>query len=237
MQTQDICGSLRDDRQKALRDSDKVSEQIRRCDTTSKDTLLAYGDYMPRLRTAIVALHRRKAFSQMPVGPVGHYVKIVGDDKWKAPVEGVISSVLQSFIVDNGNDRKVLSDLIRKEFPAHSRHSIITRKFNDTVYYVSGGCVEPVPNSFRVMDLIQCDVAIVMNCLIDSCRIERVLIVEEEPLAIMLTSDVENVPRNLLRVVLLNPATELYPAPNFRTYSSQKRYAKYLQVDQAQRKA
>lgn len=190
---------------------------------------------MPRLRASIDALYKKGAFSQLPRGPIGHYVNIT-DERWKVPIEGIVKNVLQNFLVADSKDRRVLQELIRKEYPQHLRHAVISCKFQHKVYDVSRGQVQPVANSCLAMDLILCDDPVVMNCLIDQCKVERILLVEDEMLAVKLTAEEENVPQNLLRVILKNPLSEFYPAPNYRSYSNPQRYAKYLQVNMQQRK-
>lgn len=190
---------------------------------------------MPRLRASIEALYKKGAFSEMPRGPIGHYIKIT-DERWKIPIEGITNGVIQNFLVADSKDRRLLQELIRKEYPQHLRHAVISCKFQHTVYNVSRGRVQPVANSRLAMDLIHCDDPVVMNCLIDQCKVERILLVEDESQAVKLTAEEENVPRNLLRVVLREPLSDFYPAPNYRSYSNPQRYAKFLQVNMEQRK-
>lgn len=190
---------------------------------------------MPRLRASIDALYKKGAFSQLPRGPIGHYIKVT-DANWKMPIEGITKGVLQNFLVTDSKDRRVLQELIRKEYPNHQRHAVISCKFQHTVYDVSRGCVQPVAGSRLAMDLIHCEDPVVMNCLIDQCKVERILLVEDERLAVKLTSEEENVPQNLLRVILKNPLSDFYPAPNYRSYSNSQRYVNFLQVNMEQRK-
>lgn len=87
------------------------------------------------------------------------------------------------------------------------------------------------------MDLIKCNDPVVMNCLIDNSKIETILLVEDQDLAVHLTAEEENVPKNLLKIILTHPCTEYFPAPMYRTYSSEQTRVRYLQVNMEQRKA
>lgn len=190
---------------------------------------------MPQLISAIQALYKRGALTAMPRGPLGQYVELL-DDKWKVAIETIMGSLVHSFIVNDTKDRVILEKLINSEFPRHSRHAIITSRFTDRVYDVSSGAVRPVQHTQRAMDVIRVSDPVVMNCLIDNCQVEMILLTENEQMAIRITEDEENVPSNLLRILLMSPFTEFYPAPNYRSYSLDERQARYLQVDMSQRK-
>lgn len=45
-----------------------------------------------------------------------------------------------------------------------------------------------------------------------------------------LTELTENVPRNLKRVIVMDPLCEVYPQPNFRIYSWQPKRCNFIQV-------
>lgn len=45
-----------------------------------------------------------------------------------------------------------------------------------------------------------------------------------------LTEHTENVPRNLKRVIVMDPLCEVYPQPNFRIYSWQPKRCNFIQV-------
>lgn len=193
---------------------------------------------MPELVDAIERMHRKGDFNEKPRGPLGKYIEVI-DQKFRGPVEAVIGQKLMSFCVDSGKDRDVLNRLFAKlsaKYPEVKRCSIISMKFLDRVYDVSGGKVKSVPNGHCVLDVIRCGDPVVMNALIDHCKIEQVLVAEDDQTAFNLTSNVENVPHNLAKVIVLDPPTEMYPAPNFRTYAIKSLVARVLQVDMKQRK-
>lgn len=193
---------------------------------------------MPELVSAIQSMHKKREFRQLPLGPLGKYIEVV-DQKFRGPVEAILQSKMLSFCVDNGKDREVLSRLLSKtasRYPEARRCTIITTKFVDRVYDVSGGKVESVAGAHCTLDVIRCTNPVVANILIDHCKIERILIAEDQNVAFNVTSNVENVPQNLMKVMVVNPPTEMFPAPNLRTYALKKMQPRYLQVNMEQRK-
>ena len=73
---------------------------------------------------------------------------------------------------------------------------------------------------------------VVANVFIDQLRIETILLVEDQELA--LTRDEDSVLQNLTKVILLQPFSEFYPAPSYRTYSLNEQLGRYIQVDTAE---
>lgn len=171
----------------------------------------------------------------MPRGPLGRYIELE-DDKWKVAIESIVGRLLHAFTVNDPKDRAVLTQLIKKDFPGHASYTIITSRFQNRVYDVRKGAVRPATNTRLVMDVMRVSDPVVMNCLIDHCKIETILLTEDEQVAMRLTSDEENVPHSLLRIMLMKPFTSFYPAPNYRSYSLDYRPARYLQVNMSERK-
>lgn len=185
---------------------------------------------MPAFVAKIKQMHQQRRFSELPRGPLGQYIK-VKDKKWTAMVETIIGAgMLTAFYVNSDADRTTLNQLIQKEFPEMRGRTIITSRFYKEVYDVSGGRAEDVQGAHLLMNLINVSDPVVMNCLIDQIKIETILAVDDQNLAIHLTSHAENVPRHLHKVVVMEPFSEFYPVPNYRSYGLQRRPARYLQV-------
>lgn len=216
---------------------DKIKAAIRQCDS-NKNSLTLFGQFMPELIKVIEQMHRRGEFNQLPRGPLGKYIEVT-EEKFKAPVEHIFGQKLTSFCVNDAKDRETLSRLFTKmssRQPEIKRVSIITSKFTDRLHDVRRGKVQSVPNGYCVLDVIKCSDPTVTNVLIDHCKIERILLAEDQQNGFNLTSSVENVPHNLLKVIVLNPPTEMFPAPSLRTYAVKKQMPRYLQVNMKQRK-
>lgn len=214
--------------------TDQISNQIRQCTTNDKNSLLVYGQYMPALVQAIKSHHANGGFSELPRGPFGQYIEVI-EDKWKTAVEHILGGKLLTFCVNNVKDRIALNKLIKTSFPAATKLPIITTKFHHQAYNVQNGCVRELPNTYLAMNLIKCSDPVVMNCLIDHVKIETILLCHDQDLAERLTTDEENVPHNLQKVILLKPFTEYYPAPSYRTYSCEVRAVRYIQVNMDER--
>lgn len=183
-------------------------------------------------------MHRKGEFNQLPRGPLGKYIEVT-EEKFKGPVETIFGPKLMAFCVNDAKDRETLSRLFTKMSSRHrdvKRCSIITSKFIDRVYDVRRGKVESVQNGCCVLDIIKCSDINVTNILIDHCKIERILIAEDQQSGFQLTSNVENVPHNLLKVIVLDPPSEMFPAPSLRTYAMMIQTPRYLQVNMKQRK-
>lgn len=70
-----------------------------------------------------------------------------------------------------------------------------------------------------------------MNYLIDTLRIETVLLTDSKETAESLTSSVENVPPNLTRILVPSLGLEYCPSPHYAMYSIQISPAKFIQVN------
>ncbi len=193
---------------------------------------------MPELLKMIEQSHRKGDFRQLPRGPLGKYIEVT-EEKYKGPVEQLLGPKLLSFCVNDSKDREVLNRIFNKlspKYPEVKRISVICMKFMDNVYDVSRGKVQSVPNGVCAMDIIKCSDPIVTNVLIDHCKIEQILFADDEKNGFNLTANLENVPYNLQKVIVLNPRTEMFPAPSMRTYALKIQAPRYLQVNMKQRK-
>lgn len=210
----------------------QCSAQIKQLDTTGKNSLSVYGRGMAELVEKLDRLHKQGKFSEVPRGPLGSYIE-VPDKKFRNAVENILGAIVHAFFVNSDKDRILLSQVLKTDLP-HLVNStqIITGKFTNVLYDVRNGAVQIQRDQGRVlMDLITVKDPVVMNCLIDQRRIESVVLVEDTEIAIELTSNEHDVPRNMQRVVLLSPFSEYYPSPNYRSYTLNEKPARYIQVD------
>lgn len=186
---------------------------------------------MSDLVKRIEGLHKQGKFSQLPRGPLGRYIQ-VNDRRYKEAVENILSpGLLMSFCVNNDKDRITLTNVL-KQFNEFRSLQVITSRFFDRVHDVSRQGVRINANVGRtLMDLIKVTDPVVMNTLIDNKHIETVVFVDDSDSAMAITEHVQNVPRNLGRVILLNPFTEFIPAPSFRSYALQRKPSRFIQTD------
>lgn len=210
-------------------EAQKCNIKIRQMQNSSKDALSIYGQSMTQMIKRIEQLHKQKKFAELPRGPLGRYIE-VPDRKYRSAVENLLDASLTSFFVSCDKDRILITQVL-KDYPDLSRTSIIMGAFQNKVYDVRNGMVNINPEDGRLlMDVIKVSDPVVMNCLIDQRQIEQIVLVEDTETAIGMTQDVENVPENLLRAVLLKPLSEYYPAPNYRSYSINERPVRFIQT-------
>ncbi|XP_073832880.1 structural maintenance of chromosomes 6 [Musca autumnalis] len=206
--------------------------QISTVKASAKNKILIYGNHMPELLNDIRNAHSKGLFSKMPRGPIGSYVD-VPNSQFRDVIENAIGkALLGAFLVNNAKDRQVIEEIFTKY--NCRRPIIITTTFSDRVYDVSGGCVNPPKGTRLLLQEIKCSDAVVMNCLIDRLRIESTLMTNSKEIAEHITSNSENVPNNLFKVIVLkegNMCLEYYPQPKYRMYSSKIRPANFIQVN------
>lgn len=209
----------------------RLDQQIAQYKRAGKDRMLVYGVSMTNLLNDIEQLNRRKKFSALPRGPIGRYVEVT-DRKYLSAVENHLGATLRAFIVNSDEDRILLNET-KSKYKDLRNIPIISCKFQNQVYDIRSGKARiDDENGVKVMsDVIQVSDPVVMNCLIDQKSIECIVLVDDTQKAINLTQDEENVPENLNFVILLNPYSQFYPAPNYRTYSMQENPPKFIQTN------
>lgn len=196
------------------------------------DSLAVYGAHMPQFVKAID--RNRTCFSQVPLGPIGRYLE-VADSKYKPVIEQLVSGQLGSFIVNTPKDNMEFQRLFAKEFPGRRCPNVIQRTFRNQPYDTALHGVQVPRHATSPLQQMRCNNTVVLNTIIDMVRIEQVLICENMAQGRKLTENLENVPRNLKKVMVMEPFCEVYPQPNFRIYSLRKQ-CKYIQVSAAEKK-
>lgn len=210
-----------------------VETRLRLMNASPKENLKSFGDNMVKLVDTLEQHFKNGKFKKMPVGPIGNYVE-VKDAAYRQYVEDTLGGILMAFCVDNPNDLAVLRSIMNK-FTFQTAVPVICAQFMDRQYNVSGKCVQSDSQAVRLMDLIVADNPVVMNCLIDQCGIETILFTKSFEHATHITSKKENVPQNLSKVILLEPYSEYFPAPAYRSYAKMSRPSRYLRVNAANR--
>ncbi|XP_052863155.1 structural maintenance of chromosomes protein 6 [Anopheles cruzii] len=210
-------------------EASRVEQQLERFAAAPRSKLAIYGTQMPALDARIRQLYREGKFSELPRGPLGQYIE-VRDKKWSATVEMALGACLSAFFVSSQDDWCTLDALLRREFPELNNRTIFTGRFVKELYDVSEECVQELDGTYRLMNLIRVHDPVVMNRLIDSVAIDTILVTEQQTVAIQLTSEIENVPENLVKVIVTEPCSEFYPQPKYRSYAVHTKPVRYLQV-------
>ncbi|KAL7729236.1 hypothetical protein ACLKA6_009693 [Drosophila palustris] len=189
-----------------------------------------YGENAMKVAIALKAQYSGSNAHHMPRGPIGMYIT-VPNSKYRDLIENQLAHCLRSYIVSTDKDRISLRALLQKSYSS-GMPTIVTSAFTSRVYDVSKYRVQArAPNTMVLMDLIRCDDPVVMNYLIDTMRIETVLVTDSKETAELLTSNTENVPHNLSRVLVPNLKLEYCPSPNYAVYSIHVAAARYIQVN------
>lgn len=210
-----------------------METRIRLMHASPKENLKSFGDDIVRLVDTLEQHHKRGRFQKMPIGPLANFIE-VKHPKYLRYIEETLGSMMLTFCVDNNDDLLTFREIL-KTLTMNMKPQVICSKFHDTVYNVAGKCVASDPQTVRLMDLIVVENPIVMNCLIDFGNIETILFTESFEHATRITSKKENVPHNLYKLILLEPYSEYFPAPAYRSYAKTTRPSRHLRVSAAER--
>ncbi|XP_035890429.1 structural maintenance of chromosomes protein 6 isoform X1 [Anopheles stephensi] len=210
-------------------ETSRIEKQLEQFESAPRSKLAVYGTNMPALDARIRQLHQQGKFSELPRGPLGQYIE-VRNKKWSAIVETALGGCLSAFFVATQEDWRTLDALLKREFPDLQNRTIFTGRFVKELYDVRKACVQEQDGTHLLMNLIKVNDPVVMNRLIDSAAIDTILVSEHQATAIQLTSEIENVPQNLSKVIVAEPCSEFFPQPKYRSYGLQQKPPRYLQV-------
>ncbi|XP_053660661.1 structural maintenance of chromosomes protein 6 [Anopheles marshallii] len=232
----DTVANMKDVREEKLHErlakqneASRMDKQLEQFESAPRSKLAVYGANMPALDARIRQLHQQGKFSELPRGPLGQYIE-VRDKKWSGIVETALGGCLSAFFVSTQDDFRTLDALLKREFPDLQKRTILTGRFVKELYDVRQGCVQEQDGTHLLMNLIKVKDPVVMNRLIDSASIDTILVSEHQSTAIQLTSEIENVPRRLSKVIVAEPCSEFFPQPKYRSYGLQQKPPRYLQV-------
>lgn len=200
---------------------------------TPKENLKSFGENMVKLVDMLEQYHKRGKFQKLPIGPLANHIE-VKDANYRQFVEDALGNILLAFCVDNAQDLTTFREVQKKVNPQFNV-PVICSPFMNKQYDVTGKCVESDQYTNRLIDMIVADNPVVMNCLIDQCNIETILITNSFEYAAHITSKRENVPLNMTKVILTKPYSEYFPAPSYRSYAKKSRPSRFLRVNAADR--
>lgn len=155
---------------------------------SNKDKYIAWGRGMSDIITAI---RRTKQWHKPPIGPIGSYIEVKQEySQWKDLVNAVLQRPLDSFLVYDEHDRKLLSNILRN---FNINKNIITRKF-ETFNYEQG-----IPRFHKTfLDILSIRDENIMYTLIDTNSIEKSVIASTRSEATQIIGD-----QNVLNVFTL----------------------------------
>ncbi|XP_074098713.1 structural maintenance of chromosomes 6 [Cotesia typhae] len=185
-----------------------------------------FGRNMERLKRRVDEEHNRGRFLQKPIGPIGEFIK-VKDPSWIPAVENVLAP-LNAFCTDNGQDAKLLGNIIQEIYGKETWPTIFCSKFHNRVHDVSRKCVRD-QNYSNLFDMMEISNTVVANCIIDQKEPECLLLIPTSEAAKELLSHARNVPRNCKRATT-KKGDMFFPDPMYRTYGGKVGKANFLQV-------
>lgn len=141
--------------------------QLRDIEHTKKNHLSAYGPSMPDILRDI---QKETRWQSPPVGPLGLYVEL-SDKKWGSVIEQLLDSLLNSFMVTNYTDQRLLNKILA----SHRCHSRIYVSNLDRFDFRDG---EPDEKFQTILRLLKFKNEQVMRQLIVTAKIEKTILVE-----------------------------------------------------------
>ncbi|KAI1727327.1 structural maintenance of chromosomes protein 6 like protein smc-6 [Ditylenchus destructor] len=168
----------------------------------------------------------KRLFKTEPIGPIGGHVKL-RDEKWATSVEFCLKGMLNKFICDSMEDRRVLDELCRKR---KIRADVITYKCSRPKIDTSSG--QPPQKFLTIERAIDISVDVVHNVLVDHLAIEGILLIESDDEARNLMRT--NPPPNVHMTQTLS-CSVVYPRrstrSNYRYYANPKFVSRFFDKD------
>ncbi|KAH8382097.1 hypothetical protein KR009_001890 [Drosophila setifemur] len=228
---QEQVDALRNQRSQVQKNKQNMQWEIDNLCRNKSNKLSVYGEQAINVVHALRSQYSGANMHMMPRGPLGQYIS-APNPKFRDLVENQLGSCLRSYIAHSDKEAQSLRTLLQNKFSGGKMPTIVTSAFTDRVYDVSKYKVKAnTPNTTVLIDEISCDDPVVMNYLIDMYRIETVLVTESKETAEFLTSDTENVPPNLTRVLVPSLGLEYIPSPNYAVYSIRIHPAQCIHVN------
>lgn len=207
----------------------ELERELRGLQGQQGSQLTVYGQWVPQLLKKIDAAFAKNLFKKKPVGPIGAFIE-VRDKKWVHVAESVLGNRITSFCVDNQQDERVLSNLMKEvDFMQQGKPIVTVAKFREKVHDVSRfeTCCRDYSSLWSMLSVSN---TVVANTIIDQLQVESMLLIPTAQEAGRLLKDKTLVPKNCKCAYTLN-LDLYYPDPNYRLYSGKGSHkARFLQV-------
>ncbi|XP_077988309.1 structural maintenance of chromosomes protein 6-like isoform X2 [Glandiceps talaboti] len=219
--------ALRTREQDLKRNMDNTLRRLKNLQASRLNKVAVFGNWVPNLLRDIDKAYDQGKFRQKPIGPIGAHLRLA-DPQWAIGTEACLKGLLHSYCCDNYDDLKQLNDLLEKHVPrGRSMPSVITSKFTDVRYDVSGGCIQGSQYS-SFLDIVRTDNPVVYNTLIDQRGVESTLLVAD-------SREARNylrlhAPRNCREAFTIE-GDQVYAGAEQRYYSNNADRARYLSAD------
>ncbi|KAA8499594.1 Structural maintenance of chromosomes protein 6 [Porphyridium purpureum] len=152
----------------------QVRSSLEHLKNAERDAIAKWGADAPRVLQIIEEGTRRGLFHIKPVGPIGSFVS-VRDHKWaKAAQTAIGRNLLQSFLVHDSHDEKVLRGLLDR-----IRVSMVQTPLNVGPYSIPEDA-RPPREYHTLLDQLVVSHDLVFNVLVDQAEIERHVLFEDK---------------------------------------------------------
>ncbi|GAB0493466.1 hypothetical protein MMPV_004748 [Pyropia vietnamensis] len=155
--------------------------EFRGLSRSAQNEVAKWGPYMPDLLVQIDIAFRQRRFHAKPVGPIGALVSVL-DRRWARAIQVCVGlGTLNTFLVLDGHDEKVLRE-IGHTLPSGGGRAlnlnIAIAGINRARYSVTSGH-KPNVNYPTMLDMVSVSHNAAYNALVDFARIEQQVLVED----------------------------------------------------------
>ncbi|GAB2233566.1 hypothetical protein Droror1_Dr00002792 [Drosera rotundifolia] len=152
-----------------------INHSIRQIQQHQTNKVTAFGGDRVTQLLRVIENHCHK-FRRPPIGPIGVHVQLVNGDAWSIAVENAIGRLLDSFIVTDYQDSRLLRQC-GKEINYHQLQ-IIVYDFSIPRLVIPDDRV-PRTGHPTILSILHSDNPTVMNVLVDKGHIERQVLVQD----------------------------------------------------------
>ncbi|XP_004514508.1 structural maintenance of chromosomes protein 6A-like isoform X2 [Cicer arietinum] len=132
------------------------------------------GNKVMNLLRIIERCHHK--FRMPPIGPIGAHLKLLNGNKWAVAVEHAIGKLLNSFIVTDHKDFRLLKQCAKDANYGHLQ--IIIYDFSTPRLMIPEHML-PNTNCPSTLSILQCENHTVLNVLVDLGKVERQVLVND----------------------------------------------------------
>lgn len=170
-------------RDRAAREADYRAAEVdfRGLSRSAQNEVAKWGPYMPDLMVQIDNATRQRRFHARPVGPIGSLISVL-DRRWARAIQVCVGlGTLNTFLVLDSHDEKVLREIGRNLSAGGGRplHLNIAIAGINKSRYVVTPADKPNVNFPTMLDMVSVSHNAAYNALVDFARIEQQVLVED----------------------------------------------------------
>lgn len=196
-----------------------AKEELHELESGERNRLATFGHWMPKL---VAEINRYASkFSKLPIGPLGAHITVREGvpDEVVTILETELGGLLNAFCCNTNNDQVILFDIFNK-LKINKKPMIITSKFAQYKHNINEARVRS--KFTTLIDCIEASDPTVFNAIIDSCGLEKIVVISNQKEAQKMLSNVATVPPNLKYAVVAGKY-QYFPAPHYKSYFKEYR--------------